>query len=506
MTLRRKDGSTFEAEVSSGLFTDAGGITRTSMVIRDITERKKAEEAIRKSEQVYRTMFDNSDDGFVLLEPIYNQSGNVHDLKFLRVNPAYERQTGTTTASIEGKTARKSAGDLELEWVSIISRVVKLGESVRYESFNRRTSRWYDAHFFPFAEGTVGVLFRDITERKKAEEALTESEKRYHQLFDSMTEMFFIADLVSDKKGEIVDFIYVDANLAFLKYLNKNKSQIIGKKQTELFKISENQLLMDILTHKNISAQPRRITVKNGLTDRYLEVLIWKVSKNQVGCSFIDITDRKLLEKQLQDNERLAAIGQTAGMVGHDLRNPLQSVVGELYLAKSELDEMPRGQREIALRESIDSVETQVSYMDKIVSDLQTFVKPVQTSKEKVNLNELFASTLEQINVPENIQAKIRLKNKLTIDADPQLLRRVLINLITNSIQAMPNGGKLIIKAYECKGQIKIEVEDTGVGIPEEIKPKIFAPLFTTKSRGQGFGLSVCKRVIEKNCWSGLTC
>jgi signal transduction histidine kinase len=84
------------------------------------------------------------------------------------------------------------------------------------------------------------------------------------------------------------------------------------------------------------------------------------------------------------------------------------------------------------------------------------------------------------------------------IKADLQLLKRVLINLVTNAMQAMPQGGKLTLKSQvNREGQVSVTVEDTGVGIPEEIKSKIFAPLFTTKPRGQGFGLAVCKRVIE---------
>ena len=350
-----------------------------------------------------------------------------------------------------------------------------------------------------FKKGKPDSLFtfaQDISELKQTQQALKESETRYQQLFDSMTEMFLVADLVYDESGKIIDFVYVDVNKAFLKHVNKNKNQIIGKRHSEIFKIRANQA-PEIINQVVKSGKSHRFTVK-GLGNHYFDVLIWKASKNQVGCTFGDITETKLLEKQLQDKERMAAIGETAGMVGHDLRNPLQTIIGELYLAKSELDEIPEGQTRATMQESIESIEEQASYMDKIVSDLQTFVKPVHTNKQLVDLNELVESTLDQIKIPENIQAKTQLKDKLTIETDPQLLKRVLINLITNSIQAMPKGGKVAIKAQVSKkNQMVLEVEDTGEGIPEEIKPKIFTPLFTTKSRGQGFGLSVCKRVIE---------
>jgi PAS domain S-box-containing protein len=211
-----------------------------------------------------------------------------------------------------------------------------------------------------------------------------------------------------------------------------------------------------------------------------------------------DVTDRKLLERQLQDKERLSAIGQTAGMVGHDLRNPLQSIIGEVYLAKGELDSLPDGENKRCLQESVQAIEEQISYMDKIVSDLQTFVKPVEAQLETINLKPLITSVLAQVDIPKNIQAMTQIQEKVITKADPQLIKRVLINLVTNAVQAMPNGGELTLRAETSnQGKVQITVKDTGTGIPDEIKDKIFTPLFTTKSKGQGFGLAVCKRVIE---------
>jgi signal transduction histidine kinase len=202
--------------------------------------------------------------------------------------------------------------------------------------------------------------------------------------------------------------------------------------------------------------------------------------------------------RKLRDSERLAAIGATAGMVGHDLRNPLQAVIGEVYLAKSELEEMPESKQKTVLKECVDAIAEQVNYMDKIVSDLQTFVKPVEFYKQEVNLKQLVMSVLAQISIPQSILTNLHIDSTLIMNTDPQLLKRVLINLITNAVQAMPEGGNLDIKAQTNDIEhVEIVVEDTGTGIPDEIKPKIFTPLFTTKSKGQGFGLAACKRVIE---------
>jgi signal transduction histidine kinase len=200
---------------------------------------------------------------------------------------------------------------------------------------------------------------------------------------------------------------------------------------------------------------------------------------------------------KLQQQERMAAIGQTAGMVGHDLRNPLQAIMGELYLAKKELDELQESTQKTNLQESIQAIEEQISYMDKIVSDLQTFVKPIEVHKQTTLLKDLTIDVIDQISVPANVKVTLQMDDSLTVNADPQLLKRVLINLVTNAVQAMPNGGELNIKAHNTSDRIQIIVQDTGTGIPNKIKPQIFTPLFTTKPKGQGFGLAVCKKVIE---------
>ncbi|HEX7482117.1 MAG TPA: ATP-binding protein, partial [Candidatus Bathyarchaeia archaeon] len=211
---------------------------------------------------------------------------------------------------------------------------------------------------------------------------------------------------------------------------------------------------------------------------------------------------KKIIEdrtKQLKDSERLAAIGQTAGMVGHDLRNPLQTVIGELYLAKKEVESLVESEVKNNLNESIQAIEEQAVYMDKIVSDLQAFVQPVRVDKKPFSLKELANEILALVITPNNITVKMQIKDDFPqIKADLHLIKRVLINLVTNSVQAMPDGGTLTLTGQvNPQGQVFVTVKDTGVGIPNAIKNQIFTPLFTTKPRGQGFGLAVCKRVIE---------
>ena len=202
--------------------------------------------------------------------------------------------------------------------------------------------------------------------------------------------------------------------------------------------------------------------------------------------------------KQLKENTRLVVIGQTAGMVGHDIRNPLQAIVGELYLSREEVASLPSGDAKNNLQESISSIEENLFYIDKIVADLQDYTKPLKPNKEKIKIEKAIEEALLIVAIPSNLQVNISIaKDYPTLTADFSMLKRALINLIQNAVQAMPNGGILKINAKYNENHAYIIIEDTGEGIPEEVKDKLFTPLFTTKSKGQGFGLAVVKRLVE---------
>jgi signal transduction histidine kinase len=202
--------------------------------------------------------------------------------------------------------------------------------------------------------------------------------------------------------------------------------------------------------------------------------------------------------KQLKNSERLAAIGQTAGMVGHDIRNPLQAITSELYLEKLEIDTLPQSEVKTNLLESIQSIEENLFYINKIVADLQDFARPLNPKKEQVDVEKTINEALEMIAVPSTIKTTVSAQKDLPqLILDSTLIKRILVNLIQNAVQAMPNGGKLTVSATIQRGQTKIEIEDTGEGIPVEVQNKLFTPLMTTKSKGQGFGLAVVKRMTE---------
>ena len=212
-----------------------------------------------------------------------------------------------------------------------------------------------------------------------------------------------------------------------------------------------------------------------------------------------DITERKKLEAYLTDAQRLIAIGQTAAMVGHDLRNPLQAIATTVDLLRKQSGSTPTGEKKLETKlgesDMLETIQDSVRYMDKIVSDLQSYAEPRILKLTQVNLSQLLNESILMAQVPSNIKVSVGVRENYVL-ADP-VMQRVFVNLLLNAIQAMPNGGELTVSTERQGKHVLIHFQDTGVGIPEENLPKVFDPLFTTKAKGQGLGLAVCKRLVD---------
>ncbi|MCL4430459.1 MAG: PAS domain S-box protein, partial [Chloroflexi bacterium] len=474
-------------------------------------------------------LFDNLPQGVAVYKMVYNRKGNPVDFVLLESNRAYDHlhsfnrdRIGKKTTEFNPKIKKDS-----IDWVSIYGRVATTGAPEYFEIYSKPTDKWYQVYIYSPKKTFFVSVFMDITEQKKratheiveqkkSEQQLLLSEKKYRRLYETTQDGIMARDI----QGKMID-----CNFAYAKMLGYSKKELrqlaVQQLIPEKWHEQRERIVKKVLKSGHSILFEREYTRKDGSIFS-ASVRTWRLTDGKgkvVGIWSIvrDITEQKQLQndlqehagvlqkivedrtKQLKDSERLAAIGQTAGMVGHDLRNPLQTITGELYLAKNAVNALPEGEAKSSLQESLQVIDEQAVYMDKIVSDLQAFVQPVKIDKKPVSLKELVTNVLASVAVPENIAVKIVIRENFPqIKADLHLLKRVLINLVTNSVQAMPDGGKLTLTGrVNPDSQVSVSIQDTGVGIPEAIKNKIFTPLFTTKPRGQGFGLAVCKRVIE---------
>jgi PAS domain S-box-containing protein len=204
-------------------------------------------------------------------------------------------------------------------------------------------------------------------------------------------------------------------------------------------------------------------------------------------------------QEQLIRKEKLAVLGQLAGGVGHELRNPLGTISNAVYFLNMALEEPDPD-----VKEMLEILQKEVRTSEMIISSLLDFARTKPPARRKVDINVVVQEALSRTTVPENVEVVSQLDGTLPIIlADPDQLGQVFGNIILNAIQAMPEGGQLVVKTSEVSEKlpksewVAVSFTDTGVGIAEENLGKLFEPLFTTKAKGIGLGLAVTKTLVQ---------
>ena len=484
-----------------------------------ITERKKTEEALENTKEKLESIISAIDDGVAMV----GLDGKVVDC-----NKASEKLLGLTREEFIGTNVYDIVVPEDRQKaLQGAFKVLETGRIVNHVRVLRKNSSAFDAEISVTAVydkngkpvSFVGVT-RDVTERKKADEAIKQSEKKLQNIIDAMDDGIVLLGM----DGKVID-----CNQATLFQFKMKREEVIGKVIMDLM-FSENKENF-IKETQDVLQKTGKATVETHLQRKNDSPLSVEVSltrfydqnRRPMGLLGVarDITERKKAEdklmeaqaklqeyatdlaklveertKQLQDKERLAAIGQTAGMVGHDIRNPLQAIVSELFLAKQVMAEAKDKDTREAL-ESINLIQDQVDYISKIVADLQDYARPLNPEYTIVDLPDLIASVFDTIVLSDKIKLKVDVKGPLKLKTDPTFVKRAITNLVNNAIQAMPDGGELGLYAQKKEECVVFSVSDTGHGIPEVVKANLFTPLMTTKAKGQGLGLAVVKRLVE---------
>lgn len=204
---------------------------------------------------------------------------------------------------------------------------------------------------------------------------------------------------------------------------------------------------------------------------------------------FTDLTELKALESQAELRERLSSLGEMSAGIAHEIRNPLGVIAGYTKLLSKKVD--------AALLPTVEAISKEVEVMDRIISDFLSFARPVDLIISRVNLNDVIQSCIASIagNI-SNIEVSMDIDKTLFISGDEILLRQAFTNLIQNSVEAMRDGGKLSFGYKDTGDYMEITVSDTGHGMSDGIKDKIFLPFYTTKEKGTGLGLAIVHKII----------
>lgn len=526
-----KDGRLMDVEVhGTALFDqEGGGLIHSRAFVRDVTERRRLEQEIQRytvgleqvvsertqqltvSQARYKALFDFVADSVFMV----SATGAV-----VAVNEREEKVLGYAASKVVGKNFLDIVPDVHHQvfkgWLSDVStgqRQVATQEMTVYHA---------DRHEIPVemdlirVGGTeqlhVMVQLRDITDRKKLEHQLQsyredlelkvrertreiEETKQYlENLLENANDVIYTLDLDQQftyVNNKVNAWGYRKDDLIGRPYLSLLSRRHRGRRLKNTLDIGAKQVYeVEVVTRLGeVRTVMVSVSPLQGVDGEILGVL---------GIAR-DMTETKKLERQIRNAEKLASIGQLAAGVAHEINNPLGGILNCLYnLRKGSLS--PARQEEYWA-----SMEHGVRRVQKIVRQLLDFSQQHEPSFSPADINRIVDQVLgltTHLFGPNGIRLKTSLGHSLpSVMVDRHMIEQVLMNLILNAVQAMKNGGVLTIRTSVAEGICRIEVQDTGAGIPASVLPRVFDPFFTTKGEGEGtgLGLSVNLGIVERH-------
>jgi len=506
----RKDGSTRTLELSASLMTDSTGKPAGFRgVVRDVTERKQAEEALRESEERYRSLFQNNHTVMLLIDP---ETADIVD-----ANPAACSFYGWGHEEL----TKKKISDINTLTEEQVFQEIERAESEQKQHFffRHRLARGetVDVEVFsgPITLNGKKLLYsivHDITERKQAIEALRASEEKYRTVLEANPDPVVVYDI----EGEVVYF-----NPAFSRVFGWSLGERLGKKMDHFVPTDnwpETEMMIDrVLAGESFSGvETHRYTSEGNIIPVSISGAVLRdMDSNPVGSviNLRDISEQKNLERQLQQAQKMEAVGTLAGGIAHDFNNLLQAIQGYTELLLMRKEEGESGWRE--LQEVIRAAKRGA----ELTQQLLTFSRKVESKRKPLSLNQEVGELRELLErtIPKMIDVEFKLADNLkVVNADSVQLKQVLMNLAVNAKDAMVEGGSLVIETKNvtldqefCRRYAEVKagdyvlfsISDTGHGMDKGTLEHIFDPFYTTKEvgKGTGLGLAIVYGIIKNH-------
>ena len=289
---KRKEGRLLPVEVSAFSRRLPTGSVYTC-ILRDITERKQAEEALRESESRYHSLFSSMSEGFALHHVILDDAGKPCDYRFLDINPAFERLTGMSREAVVGKSMREVLPQEDPYWIEIYGRVALTGESVHFEHYSPVLKKHYEVFAYRPAPLQFAVVFTDVSERKRTEEALRESRNRLSVIMESIADGFYALDQ---------ELRFTHVNDEALHYFKKSREEMLGRTIFEVFPGFRGSLFHSEFEKAMERGKAARVEAPSAIMDRIIEAHIYPAAEN-MAILFRDVTERKRTEEALRESE-----------------------------------------------------------------------------------------------------------------------------------------------------------------------------------------------------------
>jgi PAS domain S-box-containing protein len=354
--------------------------------------------------------------------------------------------------------------------------------------------RQFEARMTAHGEDGVLTVVRDVTERRAAQEALRKSEQHYRRLFERNLAGVFRSS---------IDGHFLEANQALARIFGfSSREELLAGTTWQIYESPEDrsELLSLLEREGTLVNHEQRLCRRDGEPVWVLinlSLVHDRAGNPVLDGTMIDITARKRMEEQLLRSQKLQAVGQLAGGIAHDFNNLLQAMQSGLEVLRSKGSDSARGQSVLA------DLEGHVDRGSALTRKLLLFARREIVKRQRLDLNSVIRETDQLLRrlVRENIHVVLRLaEHELPVEADPGQLEQVLINLTLNASEAMPVGGRLVIETHRQGRQAICLFTDTGVGLNEEQRSRVFDPFYTTKApdKGTGLGLTVVHGIVTQ--------
>lgn len=359
---------------------------------------------------------------------------------------------------------------------------------LKFEYFSNYNRRWYESHVYP-SQDLIAVLSHDISAKKEAE--------KNKALLAAIVEDSHDGIISLDLDGRILTW-----NHSCERIFGYTAEEIIGKYVTSLSLpnniYEHSQVMNKIFTDGYAQLETLRQHKNGKLLNIFLSSSLIKDEKGvpfAISSVYQDITERKYMEIEIARLDRLNLIGELAAGISHEVRNPMTVIRGyiQLFLSKAEFS---------GYRNQLNTIIEELDRANSIITEFLTIGKNSNTNMQKHNLNSSISSLLPLIEAEALRQDKTIvtcLEDIPNLIMNKEEIRQLLLNLVRNGLEAMPNGKTLSIKTYVHNQQVFLEIKDQGHGISLEVYEKIGTPFFTTKEDGTGLGLAVCYGIASRH-------
>ena len=505
---RCKDGSLIWVEVQAqSIFDEAGARIGLIGMSRDITKRKRTEAALHESETRFRSLFDTMTEGVALHEVVRDETGNMVDYRIIDVNPAYERQTGLSANEVRGGLASKIYKTGSSPYLDIFMKMAENGTPYAFETYFPPLGKHFRIYVFSPGEDMFATVFEDITERKNSERLLLHHELQYHTILTATMDGFALID----DNG-----IYLDVNDRFCEMLGYTREELCCNSIYNVSLIDTEQTHRAhaaLIRERGFDRYESRHKRKDGTIIDTEVSINYIPSENNYIAFYRDITEKKKLEEQFRQSQKMESVGRLAGGVAHDFNNILTAIIGNVELSRMTLSPSD------PIYPDIVEIGKSAERAANLTRQLLAFSRKQIISPKVLNLNEIILEMDKMLRriIGEHIEYRTLTYPELhSVSMDLGQVEQVLTNLVVNSRDAMPQGGKLTIETANVYldeeftrthpdttpgDYVMMAVSDTGVGMDKNVLIHLFEPFFTTKPRGSGtgLGLSTCYGIVKQN-------